>query len=49
MKYVDRSINVGICVYPGIPVTERNIDTVVTPPLEQMNSVVSVGKLLLAE
>ena len=33
----------------GIPVTERNIDTVVTPPLEQINSVVSIGKLFPTE
>ena len=30
----------------SIPVTERNIDTDVVPPLEQVNSVVSVNKLL---
>ena len=37
-----------MCKY-GKPVTERDIDTVVTSPLEQMNSVVSVGKLILTE
>ena len=37
-----------MCKY-GIPVTERNIDTDVTPPLEQMNSVDSVGKLFPTE
>ena len=47
MKYVDRNISVVIYVFPDIPITERNIDTVVSPPLAQMYSVDSVGKSLL--